>query len=382
VSVETGSAPFGDQARHPELDAALREVAERIARHRGAHIGEQNTKLTLVNPALRALGWNVEDLEDVRHEFRRVPSDKPVDYALLLARTPRLFVEAKALDENLEDRRWANQIISYAAVAGVEWVVLTNGDEYRIYNAHAPVPVEDKLFRSVQVSADLEAAAEALALLSKEQTQEKSLGALWQAYSVDRRVKDAVEALFAPEPDRWLVRRIARDLDGLTPGDVRTALNRSRIMLDFPARELPRSSRRVGRTDDDLQRAEDTSVTVRPARRRRVPVPEAVSTVTVGQLISAGLIKPPLQLTRTYKGRKLFAQIEPDGRVSCLGEIYGSVSVAGGFARRSVIGAPPGRKYPQTNGWTFWQFRDHDGRLRELTVLRERFVTGEGAGAE
>ncbi|MET0236812.1 MAG: hypothetical protein ABW224_19340 [Kibdelosporangium sp.] len=47
-------------------------------------------------------------------------------------RTPRLFIEAKGLGENLDDPRWANQTISYAAVAGVEWVALTDGAEWRI----------------------------------------------------------------------------------------------------------------------------------------------------------------------------------------------------------------------------------------------------------
>ncbi len=79
----------------PELRQVLEEVARRIEDHRGENIGEQNTKLTLINPVLRALRWNVEDLDEVRHEFRRVPADKPVDYALMLARTPKLFVEAK-----------------------------------------------------------------------------------------------------------------------------------------------------------------------------------------------------------------------------------------------------------------------------------------------
>jgi hypothetical protein len=74
--------------------------------------------------------------------------DNPVDYALMLDRKPVLIVEAKGMRENLEDRRWAGQILGYAVVAGVEWVVLTNGDEYRIYNSHAPVPVQDKLFRT------------------------------------------------------------------------------------------------------------------------------------------------------------------------------------------------------------------------------------------
>ena len=38
--------------------------------------------------------------------------------------------------------------MGYAIVAGVEWVVLTDGNEYRIYNTHAPVPVAEKLFHS------------------------------------------------------------------------------------------------------------------------------------------------------------------------------------------------------------------------------------------
>jgi hypothetical protein len=42
--------------------------------------------------------------------------------------------------------------MSYAVVAGVDWVLLTTGDEYRIYNSHAAAPVEDKLFRSVRLS--------------------------------------------------------------------------------------------------------------------------------------------------------------------------------------------------------------------------------------
>ena len=73
----------------------------------------------------------------------------------MLQREPVLFIEAKGLDEALNDRRWASQIVSYAMVAGVEWVILTNGDGYRIYNSHASVALDDKLFRSVQISRDV-----------------------------------------------------------------------------------------------------------------------------------------------------------------------------------------------------------------------------------
>ena len=65
------------------------------------------------------MGWDVEELDEVRKEYRFKRGDNPVDYALLLLRTPRLFVEAKALGENLSDRRWAGQMLGYASVAGV-----------------------------------------------------------------------------------------------------------------------------------------------------------------------------------------------------------------------------------------------------------------------
>ena len=101
-----------------ELTATMHKVRDRIAQY-GQGIGEQNTKAVLIVPILRALGWDPEDLEEVRLEYKRRPSDKPVDYALFINRIPRLFVEAKGLGENLDDRRWASQIVSYATVAGV-----------------------------------------------------------------------------------------------------------------------------------------------------------------------------------------------------------------------------------------------------------------------
>jgi hypothetical protein len=130
-----------------DLDATLATVRDRIARHQRENIGEQDTKAALIVPILRALGWDVEDLEDVKLEYRRRPSDNPVDYARFLLRAPRLFIEAKSLGNHLDDGKWASQILAYATVAGVEWVALTDGNEWRIYNSHATVPVEQKLFK-------------------------------------------------------------------------------------------------------------------------------------------------------------------------------------------------------------------------------------------
>src|SRR5437868_12645731 len=90
-----------------DLEATIVTVRDRIARYQGQGIGEQDTKAALIVPVLRALGWDTEDLEDVKLEYKRRPSDNPVDYALVLLREPRLFIEAKALGAPLDDSRWA-----------------------------------------------------------------------------------------------------------------------------------------------------------------------------------------------------------------------------------------------------------------------------------
>jgi hypothetical protein len=66
-------------------------------------VGESNTKAGLIEPVIAALGWDVLDPDEVHREYRRRSPDNPVDYALLLSRTPRLFIEAKGLGENIDD---------------------------------------------------------------------------------------------------------------------------------------------------------------------------------------------------------------------------------------------------------------------------------------
>jgi hypothetical protein len=364
----------------PDLPTVLSQARERIVRHRGAAIGEQNTKATLIEPILRALGWDLEDLDEVRREYRRRPADNPVDYALHLLRTPRLFVEAKGLDENLDDARWANQIMSYAVVAGVQWVLLTNGDEYRIYNTHAPVPVEEKLFRAVRLSEEGARAEDVFDLIAKDRLRENAIDALWKAHFVDRQLRTVIEGLFAGIPDPSLVRIIAKRVPALSRADVRAGLTRARVHLDFPIEPAVAGAPGGGGgavlrliDSDDEPRAPARRRADRVPRERRPRRPGVRPDVTLAQLIAAGLITPPLELEKTYLGHRLTAQVEADGNVTFRGQRYASLSTAGSLARASVPGAPTSRPLLQTNGWAFWRFRDGDGRLKPISELRERY---------
>ena len=88
-----------------DLGSVLTNVRARIAKFGGQTIGEENTKHALIEPVLRALGWDLEDLDEVRCEYKLKQADNPVDYALFVHGGLRLFVEAKALGENLSQVR-------------------------------------------------------------------------------------------------------------------------------------------------------------------------------------------------------------------------------------------------------------------------------------
>lgn len=328
----------------------LRKRIQQI-RERKEIIGEENTKATLIDPLLEALGWDLREIDEVRREYRRKPQDNPVDYALFLNRTECLFIEAKSLEKDLSDHKWVTQNLSYATGAGVQWCVLTNGDEYRIYNAHAPVAVEEKLLRCVRIS-DTEPGylIDTVVLLSKDKMRGSLLEEMWKAHFVDRKVRQAVEGLLAEE-DAGLVRLILKRAGGLSAADIRASLKRAKIRIDFPVPILPGSP-------------------------EGPPVPpEAPAEATLENLIAAGLIRPPLELERDYKGVHLVAVIHQDGMVEFAGEAYNSLSKAAGMARKTALGSPPERPYPQTNGWAFWQYRDKEtGELREMDHLRKQYL--------
>jgi hypothetical protein len=57
---------------HPSLTSVLPKLRKRIQKiqNRNENIGEQNTKAALIDPLLAALGWDVEDIDEVSREYR------------------------------------------------------------------------------------------------------------------------------------------------------------------------------------------------------------------------------------------------------------------------------------------------------------------------
>jgi type I restriction-modification system DNA methylase subunit len=88
---------------------------------------EENIKVKVVAPVLEQLGYDrIREFDYERH----VPKGRP-DIVLLVEDKPRLIVEAKGLDKDLEE--YKDQGLGYANDLGIPWTILTNGVQWDLY---------------------------------------------------------------------------------------------------------------------------------------------------------------------------------------------------------------------------------------------------------
>ncbi len=105
-------------------------LRERIETHRAdLSKNETMTRYALIDPLLKALGWELSNPSDV------VPEDKSgtggkTDYTMS---QNAMIVEAKKLDENLD--KWTEKLTKYVRDRSVRYGVLTNGQTWRMYDS-------------------------------------------------------------------------------------------------------------------------------------------------------------------------------------------------------------------------------------------------------
>ena len=98
---------------------------------------EEQTKISLINPYLELLGYDVRDPRSVQVEYRAdVPGGKgeKVDYAILHYGSPSILIEAKPASLPLPQSATV-QLARYFVHTPATLAVLTNGIEYRWFAA-------------------------------------------------------------------------------------------------------------------------------------------------------------------------------------------------------------------------------------------------------
>ena len=135
-----------------ELVATIEELKSKISDHRASiSSSETRTRQVLIDPLLMELGWDVTDPTQVTLEYSA--GQGKADYALLGAQGPVAVVEAKRLGENLGDNHVIQQGLNYAYanLQGIAYIVLSNGDEWRMYDVFRWTQLSEPLMMELKI---------------------------------------------------------------------------------------------------------------------------------------------------------------------------------------------------------------------------------------
>src|SRR3990172_9053933 len=91
------------------LSECIKELQARLDKYSKSSLKEAQTRLIFIDPMLKALGWDVSNLDEVDVEHATVDG-KAVDYALRINGSVVLLVEAKSLGDPLTDVKAITQV--------------------------------------------------------------------------------------------------------------------------------------------------------------------------------------------------------------------------------------------------------------------------------
>lgn len=152
-----------------KIKTTLEQIKNRVSSLKGR--GEEATKQAIVLPILDTLGYDIWNPSEVCPEYeadfaiKKSGQKEKVDLAILFGGMPRIYIEVKAIDINLEGHE--GQLARYFNSSPmVKLGILTNGLEWRFYTDIQDVNIMDtKPF--LQTSVDSLDATEVLAKFAK-----------------------------------------------------------------------------------------------------------------------------------------------------------------------------------------------------------------------
>lgn len=144
---------------------------------------ESDVSTKFIQPLIKILGWNVDDINEVREQ--RTAGVGRADFVLALENEPKIVIETKKFETNLdgrqissrnEEKSYPDQVIEYAWHLKSRWAVLTNFEEIRLYSSGHKNPNEGLLF-SISIN-ELKEHINDLCMISKQSILENKLDTL------------------------------------------------------------------------------------------------------------------------------------------------------------------------------------------------------------
>lgn len=173
------SAPKWETQARERVRAGVRRFAKPLSDLLARDANEGDTRLLVTRFLVEALGY--DEFNDLTTEYQ--VRGEFADYGIRIDRELIAFIEVKRMATKLAAKH-LRQAEMYAVNEGVEWIILTNGADWRAYHLTGGLPVEIDLALDVNLLSEETTAAkkvDQLFYLTRESLKRRQIDELWRA---------------------------------------------------------------------------------------------------------------------------------------------------------------------------------------------------------
>ena len=170
--------PTTHQISKTEKD--LREYRKKyLTKKQNLEVDESATRIMVNNFLTEVLDY--AELDDIKTEYNI--RGEYADYVIQLARKKHIVIEVKSIQIDLNDRH-LRQSLSYAANEGIDWILLFNGKQIKLYRVlfGKPISFHPVFEHDLADLSTIKQAAGDIVQLSKKCVQKGELDLYWKRF--------------------------------------------------------------------------------------------------------------------------------------------------------------------------------------------------------
>jgi len=176
-----------------DINSFIDKVKPKIQGFKAKNINEAQTKEWLIKPFFELLGWDFSNPDEVVPEDDDSTGKRP-DYIFYTNKKAKLLIEAKQLNNSLDDNKMITEKINYCSNSQVPFLIITNGETYKIYYSELKGVGKDKLLQEFSISENID--EEILKKLEKRNVEDDKLLNYAKNIFILTNVKKTIEQLF------------------------------------------------------------------------------------------------------------------------------------------------------------------------------------------
>jgi len=176
-----------------ELMTFINKIRIKIPDFKNKNINEAQTKEWLIKPFFELLGWDFSNPDEVIPEDDDSTGKRP-DYCFYINKKPKLLLEAKQINNSLDDNKMITEKMNYCSNSQVPFLIITNGELYRIYYSELKGSGKDKLLQEFSILNDLD--EEIIEKLQKTNVEHDKLLIYAKNIFILTNIKKTIENLF------------------------------------------------------------------------------------------------------------------------------------------------------------------------------------------